>query len=245
MDKRDEFAREVQRNIAGLGDDVDLKALSQIWMQETAKHRYTYNFTWLGRPIIQFPQDMVALQELIWQTRPDVVIETGIAHGGSLIFWASMLELLGGDGRVVGVDIEIRDHNRREIELHPLARRITMIEGSSTDSAVVDRIRESIGPDDRVMVILDSNHTHDHVLRELQLYSPLVSNGNYLVVFDTVIDDMPDDAFPDRPWGPGNNPKTAVREFLRSNDRFVVDHEIENKLMITVAPEGYLRCAAD
>jgi cephalosporin hydroxylase len=240
-----EFEQEVRDNIAGLGADRDVQELSRTWIRETSRHRYTYNFRWLGRPVIQFPQDLLALQEIIWDTRPNVIVETGIAHGGSLIFSASMLELLGGDGRVVGVDIEIRDHNRREIEAHPLARRITMIEGSSTDGVVVERVRDVVGASDRVIVILDSNHTHDHVLQELRLYSPFVRSGSYLVVFDTVIDDMPDDAFPDRPWGPGNNPKTAVLEFLHDNGRFVVDQEIENKLLITVAPHGYLRCVAD
>lgn len=240
-----EFDREVQRNLEALGDDTELRALSQRWMDQTAKHRYTYNFTWLGRPIIQFPQDMVALQELIWATRPDVVVETGIAHGGSLILSASILELIGGSGRVVGIDIDIREHNRVEIERHPLAHRITMIEGSSVDPDIVAEVKAHVGPAKRVLVILDSSHTHDHVARELEAYSPLVPAGSYLVVFDTVIEDMPADAFPDRPWGPGDNPKTAVREFLRNNRRFVVDRDIESKLLITVAPKGYLRCVAD
>jgi cephalosporin hydroxylase len=241
----DDFAAEVRKQIEGLGADVDLQALSRIWIRETSRHRYTYNFEWLGRPIIQFPQDIVALQELIWKVRPDVVVETGIAHGGSLILSASILELLGGDGRVIGVDIDIRPHNRAEIERHPLSGRITLIEGSSVDADVVERVVDAIPDRARVLVILDSNHTHAHVLEELRRYSPLVARDSYLIVFDTIIDAMPGGAFPDRPWGEGDNPNTAVRAFLEENDRFVVDDSIEHKLLITVAPGGYLRCVAD
>jgi cephalosporin hydroxylase len=241
----DDFAAEVRKQIEGLGADVDLQALSRIWIREISRHRYTYNFEWLGRPIIQFPQDIVAVQELIWKVRPDVVVETGIAHGGSLILSASILELLGGEGRVIGVDIDIRPHNRVEIERHPLSGRITLVEGSSVDDDVVEQVVSAIPDKACVLVILDSSHIHAHVLEELRRYSPLVTRGSYLVVFDTIIDDMPDDAFPDRPWGPGDNPKTAVRAFLQENDRFVVDDSIEHKLLITVAPGGYLRCVAD
>jgi cephalosporin hydroxylase len=242
VSKEEEFRQEVQRNVAALGDDPSVNALSLRWIRETTPYNYTYNFTWLGRPIIQFPQDILALQEIIWTTQPDLIVETGIAHGGSLILSASILELIGRNGRVVGVDIEVRPHNRAAIERHPLAKRITMIEGSSTDPAIVARVREQVSADERVMVILDSSHTHEHVLQELELYSPLVKKGGYVVVFDTVIEDMPADAFPDRPWGVGDNPKTAVREFLAANPRFEVDRELQNKLLITVAPEGYLRC---
>ena len=245
MDKGEEFREEVRRNIAGLRGDEAVQALSRTWIEETTRHRYTYNFTWLGRPIIQFPQDMVAVQEIIWSTHPDLVIETGIAHGGSLVLSASILELLGGDGLVVGVDIDIRAHNRRELETHPLAHRITLVEGSSTEAEIVEQVRGLAAGRERVLVILDSNHTHEHVLQELELYSPLVRAGSYIVVFDTVIEDMPADTFSERPWGVGDNPKTAVHEFLRRNDRFEVDHELESKLLITVAPDGYLRCRAD
>ena len=245
MDKGKEFQEEVRRNIGRLRSDEAVQALSRTWIKETTPHRYTYNFTWLGRPIIQFPQDMVAVQEIIWSTRPDLVIETGIAHGGSLILSASILELLGGDGRVVGVDIDIRPHNRREIEAHPLAHRITLVEGSSTAPEIVAQVREQAAGRERVLVILDSNHTHEHVLQELELYSPLVRAGSYIVVFDTVIEDMPAETFSERPWGVGDNPKTAVHEFLRRNDRFEVDRDLQGKLLITVAPDGYLRCRAD
>lgn len=245
MNELERFAQEVAANIKGLGEDIDVQALSRIWVREVTRHRYSYNFTWMGRPIIQTPQDMVALQEIMWRTRPDLVIETGIAHGGSLIYLASLMELLGGDGRVVGVDIEIRPHNRVEIEKHPMAHRIKLIEGSSVDPAIVAEVVREIAGRKRVMVILDSNHTLDHVQRELELYSPLVSKGCYLIVFDTLLEDMPVDLQGERPWGPGNGPKTAVHRFLQSNKRFEIDKSIEHKLLITVAPDGYLRRTED
>ena len=228
--------------IDAMGDNLLVNKLAIDFMRETAAYRYSYNFTWLGRPIIQFPQDIIAMQEIIWQVKPDLIIETGIAHGGSLIFYASMLELLGNNGQVLGIDIDIREHNQVEIEKHPMFKRITMIEGSSVDEKIAKQVHDFAKDKKQVLVLLDSMHTHDHVLKELQLYSPLVTKGSYLVVFDTAIEDMPDDFFPDRPWGKGNNPKTAVWEFLKTNDRFVVDKEIENKLLITVAPDGYLKC---
>lgn len=222
--------------------DFEIRRKSIDWLEEVSRYKYSYNFSWLGRPIIQFPQDIIAMQEIIWQVKPDIIIETGIAHGGSLIFYASMLELIGNDGHVLGIDIDIREHNRVEIEKHSLFKRITMIQGSSTDSNVLKQVYELAGGKTKVMVVLDSNHTHEHVLKELELYSPLVTAGSYLVVFDTVIEDLPDDFFPDRPWGKGNNPKTAVWEFLKKNDRFTVDRDIETKILITVAPDGYLKC---
>jgi cephalosporin hydroxylase len=245
MNPIEEFKEEVRRNIAGLAGDKDVQALSRIWIREIARHRYAYNFTWLGRPVIQFPQDMMAIQELIWSIKPDVVIETGVAHGGSILFSASMLELVGGEGYVIGIDIDIRKHNRTEIEAHPLSRRVRLIEGSSVDDAVVSQVREMVGEGKKVLVILDSNHTHEHVLRELELFSPFVGEGSYLVVYDTLIEDMPLDLVGDRPWGPGNNPKTAVWEFLETNKRFKIDKDLEAKLSITVAPDGYLVCIAD
>lgn len=185
------------------------------------------------------------MQEIIWRVRPKVIIETGVAHGGSLIYYASLLELIGGSGVVVGIDVDIRAHNRTEIERHPMAGRIRLVEGSSVDSATVTQARALADGRGPILVVLDSNHTHAHVLQELQLYSPLVGKDSYLVVFDTMIEDMPDDLFKERPWRKGDNPKTAVWEFLKSNPRFVVDKEIESKLLITVAPDGYLKCIAD
>lgn len=239
------FAEEVSENIESLKNDADLQALSRIWLRLSAKQRYSYNFTWLGRPIIQLPTDILALQEIIWRVKPNLIIETGVAHGGSLIFSASMLELVGGDGRVLGVDIDIRSHNRIEIERHPMSKRITLLQGSSTSEEIVREVRSIARERKSVMVILDSNHTHEHVARELDLYSPLVTKGSYLVVLDTVIEQMDADAFPDRPWGRGDNPLTAVRQFLKGNDRFEVDREIDAKILISVAPDGYLKCVRD
>ena len=224
--------------------DQRLSSLRREIYAAIAKYRYTYNFTWYGRPIIQLPDDIVTIQELILKVKPDVVVETGVAHGGSLMLSASMLELLGS-GQVIGVDIDIRPANRDAILAHPLSGRIRLIQGSSVDADVVKRVQSFLAADSRVMVFLDSNHTHDHVLRELDLYSPLVSKGSYLVVFDTGIEDMPADAYPDRPWGKGNNPKTAVQEFLKRNSRFAVDRDLEARLLWTVAPGGYLICVED
>jgi len=239
------FDEERRSNIARMAGSERMRNVSLNWICETAKFKYTYNFNWLGRPIIQFPQDIIAMQEIIWRVKPDLIIETGIAHGGSLIFYASMLELLGGNGQVLGIDIDIREHNRKEIEQHPMFKRIAMIQGSSTDETTTKKVYEFAKERKQVLVALDSHHTHEHVLNELQLYSPLVTKGSYLVVFDTIVQDMPEDFFRDRPWGKGNNPQTAVREFLKTNDRFIIDKDIENKLLITVAPDGYLRCIKD
>jgi cephalosporin hydroxylase len=256
MNEIEKFQEEVRTNIRGLMDDRDVQALSRIWVREIARHKYAYNFSWMGRPIIQFPQDMVAMQEIIWASRPDLIIETGIAHGGSLIFSASMLALLDmcdsihngatldptkSSRMVLGLDIDIRAHNRAEIEAHPMSSRIRMIQGSSIAPDVVAQVQEIAKGFKRVLVCLDSNHTHDHVLAELQAYAPLTSVGSYCVVFDTLVEDMPADMFPDRPWSPGNNPKTAVLEYLKTHPQFEIDKSIQHKLLITVAPDGYLR----
>lgn len=239
------FIAEVQENIEGLRVDTAVRQATRDWVAAIAPHKYTYNFTWLGRPIIQFPQDLAAMQEIIWDTKPDLIIETGIAHGGSLIFHASILQLLGNHGRVLGVDIDIRNHNRVEIEAHPMFERIEMIQGSSIDATIADQVRAIADGAKRVMVVLDSNHTHAHVQRELELYAPLVTKDCYLVVCDTLIEDMPAGSFPDRPWDKGDNPANAVEAFLLATDRFEVDADIDAKLQISVAPGGYLKCVAD
>lgn len=250
------FEKEVANNIAGLGRDRDMLDLSRIWLRDTLKHHYSYNFSWLSRPIIQYPQDIVAMQELIWTVKPDLIIETGIAYGGSLIMSASMLAMIDyceavtmgraldpkeTRRRVLGIDIEIRPHNRTAVESHPMSHRIDMIEGSSIAADVIAQVREMAQRYDRIMVALDSNHTHDHVLAELEAYAPLVSKDSYCVVFDTIVEDLPDNMYPDRPWGKGNNPKTAVWQYVRSHPEFAVDKHVQNKLLITVAPEGFLK----
>lgn len=231
--------------IRAMGADTTLRGLARELIVRGAGYRYSYNFSWLGVPIIQHPEDLLAMQEILWRVRPDVVIETGVAHGGSLVFYASMLHLLGSDGFVIGVDVDIRSHNREKIEAHPLSSRIRLVQGSSTDPATVEEVARLAADRTRAIVALDSSHTHAHVLDELRLYSPFVRNGSYLVVFDTVVENMPAAHFADRPWAPGNSPMTAVREFLRENRRFMVDEEYTDKLLISVAPEGYLRCVED
>lgn len=215
------------------------ESLVSQFMKETIRVKYSYHFTWLGIPIIQYPQDMMAMQEIIYEVQPDLIIETGIAHGGSLIFYASILEMLG-KGEVLGIDIEIRPHNRLAIETHPLYKRIKMIEGSSLDGQIIEQVKQ-FAQNKTTLVALDSHHSHDHVLQELKLYAPFVTKDSYLVVFDTIIEDLSADLLFNRPWGPGNNPKTAVWEFLKQNPQFKIDKQIENKLIITVASDGYLK----
>ncbi|RYZ29022.1 MAG: cephalosporin hydroxylase [Sphingobacteriales bacterium] len=238
-DPIEEFKKERSERIAAYPTQPDLLAAAAAFNLTSNRDKYSYNFTWMGRPIIQYPQDMIAMQELIWQLKPDLIIETGIAHGGSLIFYASILELIG-KGEVLGIDIDIRAHNRREIENHPMFKRITMLEGSAIDETLAAEVARKAEGNQTVMVCLDSNHTHDHVLRELELYSPLVTVGSYLVVFDTIVEDLPANSY-DRPWDKGNNPKTAVWEFLKHHSDFEINHEIDHKLLISVAPEGYLK----
>jgi cephalosporin hydroxylase len=239
------FFAEVAERVDELKADADIHALSRLWLREVTRHKYSHNFTWLGRPIIQLPQDLIAMQELIWKIKPAAIVETGIAHGGSLLFYSSMLDLVGGDGIVVGVDVDIRAHNKQAIEDHPFAKRVAMIQGSSIDPAVVAEVFRLVGDRRPVLVSLDSNHTHAHVLAELEAYSPLVVKGSYLIAFDTAIEDVPKDFIKDRPWGPGNSPKSAVHAFLKTNRRFEIDKSIDAKLSITVAPDGYLRCISD
>ena len=241
MNSIETFKKEVSSNIKKLGANKKLKKLSLKFIVDSLRDKYIYNFSWLGRPIIQYPQDMVAVQELIWAIKPDLIIETGIAHGGSLILSASILELIGGPGKVVGVDIDIRKHNRKEIEDHRMFKRIILIEGSSTEDLVIKKVARIAKNKKRVLVFLDSNHTHDHVLKELELYHSFVTKGSYLVIFDTIVEDMPRGKVKNRPWDKGNNPKTAVLEFLKKNKSFIVDQEIENKLLITSAPNGWLK----
>jgi cephalosporin hydroxylase len=252
------FEREVQDRIASNAEDETLKDSAQAFVRPSITSKYSYNFFWLGRPVIQYPQDIVAMQEIIWSVKPDLIIETGIAHGGSLIFSASMLELnaaCGGqqDAEVLGVDIDIRAHNRKAIEEHPMFKRISMIEGSSIAPEIIEQVTAAAARKQRVLVCLDSNHTRDHVLAELEAYAPLASLGSYCVVFDTIIEDLSAEMCPDRPWGPGNNPKTAVWEYLRRLNEegrkasdgtrlfYEADRTIESKLLITAAPDGYLR----
>lgn len=256
MTPEQQFSQERKERLAAYAQDKPLQQLSRQWLQESMAKKYVYNFDWMGRPIIQYPQDMVAIQELVWRVRPDLIIETGIAHGGSLILSASMLAMLDmcdaieagttidprtSKRKVIGLDIDIRAHNRAAIEAHPMASRIQMFQGSSIDPAVVQQVRAAAQGYKKVLVFLDSMHTHDHVLGELDAYATLVTPGSYCVVFDTFVDDMPPKFFADRPWDVGNNPKTAVRAWLPKHPEFEVDAEMEQRLQVTVAPHGFLR----
>ena len=235
------FVEERSERIKRNGVNEALQEAARDFNVESNRAQYSYNFSWMGRPIIQYPQDMIAMQEIIWSVKPDLIIETGIAHGGSLIYYASLLELIG-KGEVLGIDIDIRQHNRKEIEKHPMHKRITMIQGSSTSHETLRQVRKHAKEKEAVVVCLDSNHTHEHVLNELNLYSPFVSVNSYIIAFDTIVEDLPEGYFSQkRPWGISNNPKTAVDEFLKMNNNFMADHSIDNKLLISVAPGGYLK----
>lgn len=241
MDDFQEFESQNREAVRRMGADEAMADASRVWFGKATEHQYSYHFKWMGLPIIQFPQDIVAMQELIWEVKPDLIIETGVARGGSLVFYASLLEMIGGDGLVVGIDVDIRPHNRKAIESHPMARRIKMVEGSSVDDAVVAQVGRIASDRKRVIVALDSNHTHDHVLSELRCYSPFVTEGSYLVVFDTCVEFTPDALIHDRPWRKGDNPWTAVQAFLREEDRFEVQADIPTKLQVSVCPDGYLK----
>ncbi len=242
MNEIEIFKKKKEDNILLQGSNEKLKSAASAFMNASISSRYSYNFTWLGRPIIQYPQDMIAMQEIIWDIKPDLIIETGIAHGGSLIFYASMLELIG-KGEILGIDIDIRDHNRKEIESHPMFKRIKMIQGSSIDPAIIAEVKKHTEGKKTILVTLDSNHTHDHVLAELNMYSPFVSLNSYMVVYDTIVEKLPEDHLPGhvRPWGVGDNPWTALNSFIGDNPQFEIDHTINNKLLISVAPDGYLK----
>nr|VFK14396.1 MAG: Cephalosporin hydroxylase [Candidatus Kentron sp. LFY] len=260
MTNINDFSAEVSRNINFAAKDRDFLGLSNIWVRQSIQYNYAYNFSWLGRPIIQIPQDIYIIQEIAWKVKPDLIIETGIAHGGSLILSASVLALLDycdaiNQGKnleptdskrcVLGIDIEIRPHNREAIESHPMAHLIKMIEGSSITPDVVQKVKTIAKGYKKVLVFLDSNHTHDHVLAELKAYAPLTSVGSYCVVWDTGIEDLPENSCADRPWGKGNNPKTAIYEYLKTTDCFEIDRLIPHKLLLTASPDGYLKRIAD
>lgn len=250
------FKKEIQDRIVAMRDDRAVHDAAMTFLRASTGPQYSYNYHWMDRPIIQYPQDIVAMQELIWDIKPDLIIECGIAHGGSLIFSASMLALLdmceaietgqtmnpAKSGRkVLGIDIDIRAHNRAALDAHPMRSRIEMIEGSSIDPSVIARVKDFAKGYDRILVCLDSMHTHDHVRAELEAYAPLTSIGSYCVVFDTLIEDMPEDAYPDRPWGKGDNPKTAVWDYLKTHPEFEIDKAIPDKILITVAHDGFLK----
>ncbi len=240
MDDTKDFLKEKKARIASYSKKTGLLKAGRDFLIESLKEKYSYNFNWLGLPIFQYPQDMVLLQEIIWKTRPDLIIETGIARGGSLIFYASLLEMIGNNGIIAGIDIDLREHNKTRILAHPLSHRIRFIEASSIGKEAMDAVNKLAMGKENIMVVLDSNHTHDHVLKELELYTPFVSPGCYCIVFDTIIEDMAAGSYPDRPWDKGDNPKTAVDQFLRGNTDFYNDGQMELKAVITAAKGGFL-----
>ena len=256
MNELDKFYSDRAKRLSGYKNNTGLHKLANDWIEKSMTENYVYNFDWLGRPIIQLPEDIVGVQELIWKTKPDTIIETGVAHGGSLILSASILAMLDlceaiasgrtydpklTERRVVGIDVDIRQHNRELIEAHPLFNYITLIEGSSTAPEVISKVKATTKASNKSLVFLDSNHTHAHVSKELDAYSCFVTLNSYCVVFDTFVEIMPQGLFPNRPWDVGDNPMTAVKDFLDSNDNFVIDDEIDTKLQITVAKSGFLK----
>jgi len=237
-------------------DSKLLKNISRDFFEQSVISHYSYNFSWMSRPIIQYPQDVMAVQEIIWSVKPDLIIETGIAHGGSLIYSASMLALIdyceakeskkllnpySSQRKVIGIDIDIREHNKIELDRHPMRHMIELIEGSSIDIKIFEQVQKLSFGYNKVMVFLDSHHSHEHVLNELELYSDFVTQNSYCIVFDTIIEDLPSELSADRPWGPGNSPKTAVKSFLEKDKRFKIDNTFEEKYIITVAPDGILK----
>lgn len=267
MSMSEDFKELVRNNVVSAGQDQDFHDLTNSWIRKSIEFNYAQNFTWMGRPVIQVPQDIYAIQELIWKVKPDLIVETGIAHGGSLILSASMLALVDyceavksgktlnpkeSRRRVLGVDIDIRAHNREAIEAHPMAHMIEMFQGSSIDQGIIDKVHAVAEKHQTILLFMDSNHTHDHVLAELEAYAPLTTVGSYCVVWDTGVEDLPAGFCVGRPWGKGNNPKTAVWEYLGNLEKaqgcgdekipsFEIDRFIEHKLMITASPDGFLR----
>ncbi len=248
--EHEQFKNECEQNAKSMAKDPNLAKTTKEWINQANAFKYSYNFEWCDRPIIQYPQDILALQELVWRVKPDLIVETGVAHGGSVVLNSSLLALLDlaekiprndSKRKVIAIDIDIRTHNKTALDAHPFNDYFELIESSSTDTSVVEYVTSEAKNHDRVLVILDSNHTHEHVLQELNAYAGLVTKESYCIVFDTIIEDLPDNSFPDRPWDKGDNPKTATLEFLQTHPEFEIDEAVEDKLMISVAPSGYLK----
>ncbi len=244
------FKEEVKNLIKEQGQNKLLNQKADSFFLESVYSKYSYLFSWLGRPIIQYPQDILMVQELVYKVNPEIIIETGVAHGGSLCLSASLLALLDlkdnisrkeSKRKVVGIDVEIRNHNRIAIENHFLSNYIDLIEGSSIDENVIGEIEEICKSSKSTMVFLDSNHSEEHVLEELILYSKFVTKDSYLIVFDTSIEFFKEIDYTGKKWAVGNNPRTAISKFLTKNNDFEIDSNIDDKLLISVAKEGYLK----
>jgi len=245
MNIMEQYQQQVEQHKKEIEEDKAFQQVSRDWLNRSVGCGYCYNFTWMGRPIIQYPQDVLAMQELIWNIQPDAIIETGIAHGGGIVFYAAMLELIGGSGAVLGIEQHIFPEIRAELERHRMYKRITMLEGNSVSREMAEKVERFVQGKEKIMVALDSNHTHEHVLSELEIYSRFVTKGSYLIVFDTMINEVDESHYDNRPWGADNNPKTAVEEFLKKNKRFEIDFSISSKLQISSCPGGYLKCISD
>ncbi len=240
-DDRQQFLEQRHALIIEMADDASVASANVELLKASDRHGYSYMWDWLGVPIIQMPADVMAMQEIVWRTRPDVIVETGVARGGSAILHSSLLRLTGNDqGIVIAIDIDIRPHNRDSIESHRFADRIHLIEGSSTAPETIDRVRNLIPEGARVMVVLDSDHTHAHVLAELEMYAPLVTSGMFLIVADTVVEELPVQTHRPRSWGPGDNPRTALDAFVARNPSFVLDRQVSAKMLMSSSAAGYL-----
>lgn len=238
---REKFEADRLNNAVSLEQDNELQDLAIDLITKSDKHGHAYQWTWLDLPIIQSTEDIIAAQELVWKVKPDVIIETGIAWGGSIVFYASLLQLIG-KGKIVGIDVALPQKNIDKIMAYPFSDRIELIKGSSIDQAIVDQAASHVNSGDTVMLMLDSNHTHEHVLKELEMYAHLVTKDSFIIVSDTVVEDIPPQEHRPRPWGPGDNPKTAVNAFLETADRFVLDPYYNAKALVTFDKGGYIKC---
>lgn len=238
---REDLEKQKRENAGAQRQDEGLARIAHDFVVKSDQYGYGYQWTWCGLPVIQMPQDIVVTQEIIWACKPDVIIETGIAWGGSIALYASLLQLIG-KGKVVGVDLNLMNHVADQIMGLPFASgRVHLYKGSSVDPDIVSRIRAHVSPGQSVMVLLDSNHTHEHVFEELKIYAPLVTKGQFLIVSDTIVEEIPVQEHRPRPWGPGNNPKTALRAYLRDHPEFEVDSYINAKALLTYSPDAYCR----
>ena len=244
IDDREQYLENRKNKSFSLGLDKKIFQQSKDLIYDLDQYDYSYLWTWMGIPIIQLPADIMTTQEVIWKTKPDIIIETGVARGGSVLFMASILEMMG-NGQVIGVDIDIRKHNRESIESHPMSKRVTLIEGGSVDESILKQVRANIPDGARVMVVLDSDHSRDHVLEECRAYGPMVTKDCYMVVADTLVGHLDEKEAPQnrsQVWYKGNDPLTALQEYMLESDRFEIDLEINGKLVLSSSPGGYAHC---
>ncbi len=240
MFDRNQFNEEKKENIKKAYDNPELHKSALDFITKSDQHNYAYNWTWLDMPIIQMPEDIMLVQEIIWETKPDIIIETGIAWGGSVVLYASILELIG-KGQVLAIDKVLPQHNIDAIMKYNFSSRIKLFEGSSIDESIVNAIRDIIKPTDKVMVLLDSNHTHAHVYEELKIWESFVTSGQYLVISDTIVEEIPEQTHRSRSWGHGDNPMTALNQFLSENNKFTRENDYNHKAICSFTRNGYLK----